>query len=694
MGKFETPLGQENIIIETGKLARQADGAVTIQAGGTIVLVAVVCSKNQKVGLDFFPLTVEYQEKTYAAGKIPGGFFKREGRPSEKAILTARCIDRPIRSLFPKGFKNELQITAFVLSSDGQNDSDILAMIGASAALSISDIPFDGPLGTVRVGRVENKFVVNPTFQELELSDLDLVVSGSREAVMMVEAGSKELPENVIIEAIKFGHHELQALIDLQEKMVKECGKKKRTIELQTVDPAFVKEVEGLALPKIVAINKLDSKEERSDGMDALKNELIEKFVTEGSKITEKDIMSALEEISRKEVRRFIVQEKKRYDGRAFDEVRAISCEVGLLPRAHGSGVFTRGQTQSLSTTTLGTSQDEQRIDALEGETTRSFMLHYNFPPFSVGECRPIRGPGRREIGHGALAHRALEPILPPKEKFPYTIRIVSDILESNGSSSMAAVCAGSLSLMDAGVPLERQVSGIAMGLIQEGDQAIVMTDIAGAEDHYGDMDLKVAGTDRGITALQMDLKTSGVSYDILSQALQMAKKARLSILTTMIATISAPKEEISEYAPRIRYLKINPEKIKDVIGTGGKIIRKIIADTGARIDIEDDGSVQVASADMEALEKAIDIIKGLTEDPEIGRIYRGKIKRLMNFGAFCEILPGKEGLIHVSELSDKYVKTVEEVVKVGDEVSVKVIKIDDQGRINLSKKQAEKSNG
>jgi polyribonucleotide nucleotidyltransferase len=688
--KFETKIGDGNIIIETGRMAKQADGSCTVQLGGTVVLVTAVCSKEPREDLDFFPLTCEYQEKTYAAGKIPGGFFKREGRPSEKEILTARLIDRPIRPLFPKGFINELQIVSIVLSSDGENDSDILAVIGASTALSISDIPFDGPIGAIRVGRIEGRFVINPTFQQLVSSDLDLVVTGTRDGVIMVESGSNEISESDLLEAIKFGHEALQPIIALQEKMMKECGRKKRAVEFYKVDDRLIGEVRKLSTARLNDINILGTKEQREEAMDNLSKELIEKLVTEDSEYSEKDVKNALTEVEEEAVRKFIIEKKKRVDGRRFDEIRNISCEVSVLPRTHGSGLFTRGQTQSLAVTTLGTSADEQMIDALEGEMQKSFMLHYNFPPFSVGEVKPIRGPGRREIGHGALAERALKAVMPNKEKFPYTVRVVSDILESNGSSSMATVCASSLSLMDAGVPISKPVSGIAIGLIKNGKDAIILTDIGGVEDHYGDMDFKAAGTRDGITALQMDLKIQGIDIGIIKKALEAGKTARLFILDKMASAIAGPKESISEYAPHIVSFKINPSKIGEVIGPGGKNIKKIIQDTGVTIDIDDDGVVQIASQDGAAIEKAINIVKGMVEEPEVGKIYTGKIKRIMNFGAFCEILPGKEGLIHVSELANRFVKNVEDVVKIGDEVTVKVIEIDEQGRVNLSKKQAD----
>lgn len=679
------------MIIEAGKMAKQADGSCTVQQGGTVVLVTAVCSGEPREGIDFFPLTCEYQERTYAAGKIPGGFFKREGRPSEKEILTARLIDRPIRPLFPKGFINEVQIVAIVVSSDGENDPDVLAMLGASTALTISDIPFNGPIAAVRVGRVDGKFIINPTYQELETSDIDMVVSGNRSAVIMVEAGANEVGEDVMLDAIKFGHAGLQPLLDMQEKLAGECGKKKRDIEFYKIDEELLKKVKELSVAKLGQINLLSTKEQREEAMSQLSKDLKGKLITEESEYTEKDVKAALNEVEEDEVRKFIIEKRKRVDGRKFDEIRQITCEVGILPRTHGSALFTRGQTQSLSVTTLGTSADEQIIDALEGEAQKSFMLHYNFPPFSVGEVKPIRGPGRREIGHGALAERALKAVMPSKEKFPYTVRVVSDILESNGSSSMATVCASSLSLMDAGVPIKSPVSGIAIGLILAKNEAIILTDIGGVEDHYGDMDFKVAGTKDGITALQMDLKVQGISIDVVKKALDVGNKSRMFILEKMVTTISKPKEGISEFAPRIIAFKINEEKIGAVIGPGGKVIKKIIQDTGATIDISDDGTVQVASTDPAAMEKAVAIIKGIVEEPAVGKIYTGcKIKKIMNFGAFCEILPGKEGLIHVSELASKFVKNVEDVVKLGDEVTVKLIAVDDQGRINLSIKQAD----
>jgi len=688
--KFETKMGQGDIIIETGRMAKQADGSVTVQLGGTMVLVTAVCSGSIREGIDFFPLSCEYQERTYAAGKIPGGWFKREGRPSGKEILTSRLIDRPIRPLFPKGFKNEVQIVAIVVSSDGDNDSDILALNGASAALSISDIPFDGPISAVRVGRIDGKFIANPTFGERATSDLDLVVVGTRTSIIMVEAGSSGISESDMLEAMKFGHEAAKSMIELQDKMVKDCGRQKREAKLHLLDKDFLAKARALVSAKFDAINKPHTKEQRQDAMEQLSKELVEKLVTEDSGYKESDVKAALNEIEEEEVRKFMITKKLRVDGRKFDEIRQITCEVGVLPRTHGSSLFTRGQTQSLSVTTLGTGQDEQTIEALEGEIQKNFMLHYNFPSFSVGETKPMRGPGRREIGHGALAERALQAVMPSKDKFPYTVRVVSDILESNGSSSMATVCASTLSLMDAGVPISGPVSGIAIGLIADDPKnPILLTDIGGVEDHYGDMDFKAAGTKEGITALQMDLKVNGISFDVLKKALEVARVARLFILDKMVSTLGKPKEDVSSYAPRIVSFKLPEGKIGAVIGPGGKVIKKIVQDTGVTIDIDDDGVCQIGSTDAEAMQRAVAIVKGIIADPEVGAIYKAKIVKIMNFGAFCEFMPGKEGLIHVSELSDKFVKNAEDVVKVGDEVTVKLIKVDDQGRVNLSIKQA-----
>ena len=690
--RLETKLGRENLIFETGRMAKQANGAVMVQYGGTVVLVTAVISKQPREGgsIDFVPLTVEYQEKTYAAGKIPGGFFKREGRPSEKEVLTARLIDRPIRPLFPAGISHEIQVMALVLSHDGENDPDILALNGASCALAVSDIPFNYVIGAARVGMVEGEFIINPTFAELEKSSLDIVVVGTKETIVMIESGMNELTEDVVLKAIEFGHKSLIASIELQEKMKAECGRPKETnLTINTIDDGLYKKVKELSLSRIKEVEHKATKEEREELMALIAKDLILELVAEGSPWTEPDVKAALVKVEKEEVRRTILQEKKRVDGRGFKDIRQITCEVGVLPRTHGSALFTRGQTQSLSVATLGTSADEQTIDALEGETSKSFMLHYSFPPFSVGEVKPVRGPGRREIGHGALAERGLKPIMPSKEEFPYTVRVVSEVLESNGSSSMATVCAATLSLMDAGVPIKAPVGGIAIGLVKEGGNHVILTDIAGLEDHFGDMDFKVTGTEKGVTAVQMDLKIDGIGLDIVRQSLEQAREARMIVLEKIKAALAEPRKELSQYAPRIVAFKINPDKIRDVIGPGGKVIRKIIEETGVTIDIEDDGTVNVASADGEALKKAIDIINKLTEAPEVGKIYTGKVKRIMPFGAFVEILPGQEGLVHVSEMSDQYVKNVEDIVKLGDEFPVKLVEIDDQNRLNLSRKQA-----
>ena len=689
--------GRQKLIIDTGKMAKQANGSVTVQYGGTVVLVTACISKEPRDGIDFLPLTVEYQEKTYAAGKIPGGFFKREGRPTEGSILASRLIDRPIRPLFPKGLRNDIQIMAIALSSDGENDPDILAFIGASCALSISDIPFPQPLGACRVGMIENDFILNPNYEEKEKGKLDLVVIGSEDKVLMLEGEAKEVDEATLLEAVKFGHKNLKASIDMQKKLVKQCGKKKVEVELVTTDPELLEKVKGLAEKKITDICKLPEKEDREEGLDLLAKELFEKLIPAETseaelKKLEKGIKAALVEAEEKQVRENTLKNKKRVDGRGFSDIRDITCEIGTLPRTHGSALFTRGQTQSLAVTTLGTSSDEQMVEAYEGESTKSFMLHYNFPPFSVGETKPVRGPGRREIGHGALAEKSLKAVMPDKEKFPYAVRLVSEILESNGSSSMATVCAATLSLMDAGVPISEPVAGVALGLIQENNKNVILTDISGVEDHFGDMDFKVAGTKNGITAIQVDLKIQGISIELVSEALDTAKKARTDILGEMNKVITKPKEDISELAPRITSFKINTEKIGELIGPGGKTIKKIINTTGVTVDIDDDGTVLVASTDSEASKRALDMIHGLIDDPEIGRIYDATVKRIMNFGAFCEILPGKEGLVHVSELATEFVKDVGSVCKVGDQFKVKVIGIDELGRINLSKKQADQS--
>ncbi|MCM8783275.1 MAG: polyribonucleotide nucleotidyltransferase [Candidatus Omnitrophica bacterium] len=687
--RLETKINGNPLIIETGKLAKQADGAVTVQYGETVVLVTAVMSREIKEGADFLPLTVEYQEKTYAAGKIPGGFFKREGRPSEKEILTSRLIDRPIRPLFPDGLRNEIQIMAMVLSSDISNDPDILGIIGASSALHISDIPFLGPAGAVRVGRLNNEFIINPTYSELENSDLDLVVAGTKEGVVMLEGTARELPEELVQEAINFALPEIMKIIDLQDKLRDLCGRQKRTLELDKIDSSLLEMVRENSIENLREINMLSDREKRIEAIDSLVKEITVTLSKINPEYDEIKVRSALDKIEKEEVRKIIIKTKKRIDGRELTDIRPVKCEVGVLPRTHGSSLFTRGQTQSLAVTTLGTSTDEQMIDALEGETFKKFMLHYNFPPFSVGEVRPVRGPGRREIGHGALAERALLPVMPKEEEFPYTVRVVSDILESNGSSSMATVCGASLSLMDAGVPIKKAVSGIAMGLVKEATEEIVLTDIAGLEDHYGDMDFKIAGTEDGITAIQMDLKINGIGVGLISKILFQAKPARIFVLGKMKEVIGKPREKISSYAPKITTLKFPPDKIALIIGPGGRNIRKIIDETGVSIDIDDYGVVSVSSIDENNLNRAIEMINFLTQELKVGEIYKGKITRVTNFGAFCELAPGKEGLIHISELSNKFVKDVTDIVKAGEDVRVKVIGIDEQGRISLSIKQA-----
>ncbi len=687
--RVQMKCGKEDLVLETGRLAKQADGSVMVQYGGTVVLVSAVISKEPKAGVDFLPLTVEYQEKTYSAGRIPGGFFKREGRPSEKAILTSRLVDRPIRPLFPKGFTNEVQVIALVLSHDGANDPDTLAIQGASAALGLAGAPIQR-VGACRVGRVNGQFVVNPTYTEINQGDLDLLVVASRDGIIMVESGAKEVPEETIVEAMKFGIGEALRAISLQEELIGSSAKVREPFPLCVPEPELVEKVRHAAEPRIAESLRTRAHHEGGDsGKKQMVADILAKVQNPEGTVTEQQILEAIDAIEKQLLRRSILEKGQRMDGRDRTTVRPISCDVGLLPRTHGSGLFSRGQTQSLVSTTLGTGTDEQMIDALQGKWYKSFMLHYNFPPFSVGEVRPLRGTGRREIGHGALAEKAVWAIMPTKEEFPYTVRVVSEILESNGSSSMATVCGATLSLMDAGVPIKAPVSGIAMGLIKEKDKQVILTDIIGLEDHFGDMDFKVAGTAKGITALQLDLKLGGVPVELLAEALMQAKPARALVLEKMLASIAAPRANLSPFAPRITTLKINPEKIGELIGPGGKTIRKITGETGVTIDVEDDGTVKVASTDAAAVQKAVDFIKGLTQEAEIGRVYQGVVRRITNFGAFLEIAPGKEGLCHVSELSATFVPKVEEVVKIGDTLAVKVVEIDSMGRINLSHKQA-----
>jgi len=686
--RVEREIGGRLFSIETGKVAKQAEGAVTVRYGDTLVLVTAVASDEEVEEADFFPLLVEYREQSYAAGKIPGGFFKREGRPREKEILSCRLIDRPLRPCFSKNFKNEVQIVAMVLSADQENDSDVPAIVGASAALMISDIPFAGPIGAVRMGKLGDEFIVNPTFSQLEESLLNLVIAGTKESVVMVEAEAREISEEDILRAIELGHEEVRLLCQLQEELVRLAGKPKREIPLEETSPELYRILEEMTLERIQKASILSSKEQRQGAMKSIIQEAIEQLKEQFPE-NGKRIRRIIEELQRRNVRQMILKEGRRIDGRGLFDLRPISCEVGILPRTHGSALFTRGETQSLAVTTLGTVSDEQKVEDLEGESYKSYMLHYNFPPFSVGEIRPLRGPQRREIGHGALAERAIEPVIPKEEVFPYTIRIVSDILESNGSSSMASVCSASLSLMDAGVPIKAPVAGIAMGLVMEDNQIAILSDIMGIEDHLGDMDFKVAGSRQGITALQLDIKISGVTLDILRKALREARKGYLQILDLMEKTIATPRPELSIYAPRILTLQISKDKIGDVIGPGGKVIRKIIDETGAKIDIEDDGKVTIASIGPEGGKKALEMIKALTEEVEVGKIYLGKVTKIAIFGAFVEILPGKEGLVHISQLERHRVARVEDVLREGDEVLVKVMGIDEQGRINLSRKAA-----
>jgi len=691
--RVSAQVGASAISLETGKVAKQADGSVVVQQGGTVVLVtAVYATAPKENSFDVVPLTVDYREKTYAAGKIPGGFFKREGRPSEKEILTARLIDRPVRPLLPHGLQHDVQVMAVVLSSDGEYDPDVLAVLGASTALQLSPLPYPHrPVGVIRVGLVGGQWTANPTYQQLAQSSIDLVVEGTTDGILSIEAGTKEVPEQQLLEAIQFGYEQVLAMIRLQEELVKKAGRPKTApVAVRAASAELIAKVRKLAGDTFLQFNNLNTKEERYTARRQLAAGLTEQLAPAGGAVEAADVQIAIDHVERDVVRAFILDRQKRADGRAFTDLRPITCEIGVLPRTHGSGLFTRGETQSLCVATLGTSEDEQLIEALEGESYKRFMLHYNFPPFSVGEVRPLRGPGRREIGHGALAERALEPMVPSKDEFPYTIRVVSDILESNGSSSMATVCAGSLSLMDAGVPVRAAVSGVAMGLVKEGDRVAILTDISGLEDHAGDMDFKIAGTRLGTTAMQVDVKLQeGLTVDLITKIVARSHPARMAVLDLMAKAIERPRAQLSTYAPRITTLKINPEKIRDVIGPGGRMIRKIIEETGATFDIEDDGSVSVASNDAQKSARALEIIRTLTEDVEVGKVYTGKVKRIMNFGAFCEILPGKEGLVHISELADKYVNKVEDVVKIGDEIRVKVIEIDEQGRINLSKKRA-----
>jgi polyribonucleotide nucleotidyltransferase len=685
----ETEIGGKRVILETGIMAKQANGSIVVRYGDTVVLATAVASKIERENVDFLPLTVDYQEKAYSAGKIPGGFFKREGRQTEKEILTSRLIDRPLRPLFPDGYYFDTQIIASVLSLGDESASDLMGMIASSAAVAISDIPFSGPVGAVRVGYIDGKFCINPGFKEIAASSLNLVVAGTADAIMMVEGGASELSEDQMLEALEAAHREIKKIVALQLDLVAKVGKKKRVVKTVEINKDLQSQVAALAMDRLMTSIVIPDKMERQKTLDVLLDEIKQKLKKEDDPMRGRQIAAIFFNIEKDEVRKIILEKNTRADGRKPDQIRPISSLVGLLPRTHGSALFTRGETQALVVTTLGTSEDEQRIDSLEGEYFKTFMLHYNFPPFSVGETKPLRGPGRREVGHGALAERALKAMVPSKLEFPYTIRIVSDILESNGSSSMATVCGGTLALMDAGVPIKAPVAGIAMGLIKEGEKVIVLSDILGLEDHLGDMDFKVTGTSKGITALQMDMKIEGITIDVMRTALQQAKQGRLHILGKMLEALPEPRKNLNPYAPRIITMQINPDKIKDVIGSGGKVIRSIVEQTGAKIDIEDSGIINIASSDEAAALKAKEIIKGIVQDAEVGKLYMGKVRKIMDFGAFVEIFPGTDGLLHISQISEHRLEKVTDELKEGDEVLVKVLEIDRQGKIRLSRKEA-----
>ena len=694
---FKKDFAGSEVSIKTQYIAEQADGAVLVTYGETVVLVTIVSARSQREGLDFLPLTVDYQEMTFAAGKIPGGFFKREGRPNEREILICRITDRSIRPLFPKGYNYETQLIATVLSVDGEHDPDVAALLGASAALQISNIPFNGPIAGVRIGRIDGKLVANPT--SMQGSDLDMFIVGRKVVpgtagrpydvnLIMLEGGAKELGEEEIVQGINLALESMRPVIDLQDEMQKAIGKAKRAFSPPVVEEALYQKISALVTDGFKEAYGIAHKLDRYGKIRDVREKAIETLCKEDPSLKPL-VEHVIEKIDRGVLRDLILSQKRRVGGRAYDEIRQINCEVGLLPRTHGSALFTRGETQALVTITLGTSSDEQRMDYITGEERRSFLLHYNFPPYSVGEVKRMGSPGRREVGHGALARRALLPVLPSQEEFPYTIRTVSDIVASNGSSSMASVCGGTLSLMDAGVPVKDVVAGIAMGLLKEGDNVAVLSDILGDEDHAGDMDFKVCGTKKGITALQMDIKIDGINEQILRKALQQAKDGRFFIIDKMKETLAEPRKELSTYAPRIITLKIRPDRIRDLIGTGGKNIRQIVAETGVSIDVEDDGTVLIASADLEAADRAIAMVKWLTEEAEIGKVYMGTVKKVVDFGCFVEILPGTEGLVHISQLDAKRVAKVTDVVKEGDKIPVKVLEIDSNGKIRLSRKDA-----
>ena len=689
MEKVEIDIDGKIISLEAGDLARQAGGTVVIRQGDTMVLVAATMAGKPREGIDFFPLTVDYREKTYAAGKIPGSFFRREARPGELETLICRLIDRPIRPLFPKEFKNETQVVAMVISHDGENPPDVNAITGASAALMISDIPFENPVAGARISRVDGKLIFNPNYEETAASDLNLIMAGTADGIVMVESGANEVSEDEMMEALDFGHERIKKVIGIQIKLRELLGKEKLVVEPTPVNEELQSSINSKAAEKLDAACQIAGKHERGDAVKQIQNDLCAELNPDEDAGIKGEIKDIFHDLEKTVVRNLVLDKQYRVDGRGLADVRPISIMTGYLPRVHGSAVFTRGETQALVAATLGTSSDEQRMDSLEFKGSKSFMLHYNFPAFCTGEVKFISGPGRREIGHGMLAERSLIPVLPSKDDFPYTIRIVSEILESNGSSSMASVCGGSLSMMDAGIPIKAPVAGIAMGLIKDGDRVAILSDILGSEDHLGDMDFKVAGTTNGITALQMDIKVTGLDRDLMKRALQQAKEGRLHILGEMDKALSTHRTEINQHAPRIVTLTVPKDKIRDVIGPGGKVIREIIDKTGVSIDINDDGLVSIASADAEAAAKAVEFVENLTQEVEVGKIYLGKVKKIVDFGAFVEIFPGTDGLVHISQICDRRIKSVSDEIQEGDEIKVKVIDVDQQGKVKLSRKEA-----
>ena len=689
MEKVEIDIDEKLISIEAGDLARQAGGAVIVRQGDTMLLVTATMAGQAREGIDFFPLTVDYREKTYAAGKIPGNFFRREARPGDIETLTCRLIDRPIRPLFPKAFKNETQVVALVISHDQTNPPDVNAITGASAALMISDIPFETPIAGARISRVDGKLIFNPTYEDTANSDLNLVMAGTADGIVMVEAGANEASEDDMMAALEFGHERIKQLIEIQIKLRGLLGKEKLVVEAPQVDEELKSKIHEKTAAKLTEAMQISGKHERSDTIKQIREDFKAELSPEELEEKAGAIKELFHDLEKDIVRNLVLDKHYRVDGRGLADVRPITIQVGYLPRVHGSAVFTRGETQALVSTTLGTASDEQRIDSLEYKGTKSFFLHYNFPAFCTGEVKFLSGPGRREIGHGMLAERSLIPILPDKDKFPYTIRIVSEILESNGSSSMASVCGGSLSLMDAGVPIKAPVAGIAMGMIKDGDRVAILSDILGSEDHLGDMDFKVTGTLKGINALQMDIKIGGLSHDLMAKALEQAKEGRLHILGEMDKALQSPREEMSQYAPRIVTITVPKDKIRDVIGPGGKVIREIIDKTGVSIDINDDGVVSIASTDEDSAKRAVEFVQNLVQEVEIGKIYLGKVKKIVDFGAFVEIFPGTDGLVHISQICDRRIKNVSDEIQEGDEIKVKVIDVDQQGRVKLSRKEA-----